>query len=131
MASYVLLKTTAEDHPSLPVILWEAVRDVLGIPARPWYVVFENLNSSPVKEYRADVHVNPCPLGTKQPYMIHGRSMPTIKQSIQVAAWECLARLHFSERVLSGNRAFHFLPAKDPESPILAKSPPGEKPTQP
>ena len=51
MASYVLLKSPAADHPGLPEILWEAVRDVLGSSARPWYTVLENSHSAAVKEY--------------------------------------------------------------------------------
>ena len=42
--------------------------------------------------------------------------MPTIKLAIEEAAWECLARLQFLEGVMHMNRAFRFLPTRDPEN---------------
>src|SRR6188472_1077839 len=93
----IVLETTAEDHGGFPLMLWKAICVLLGRPARPRYVVFENSLSPAGSEFRADVYVGPCPLGTSQSYSIQGRSMPTLNQAIQVAAWEGLVRLRYSE----------------------------------
>ena len=108
----VILETTAEDHGGFPLMLWKAVCHFLGNPAHPRYVVFENSLSPAGGEFQAEVHIGSCPLGTSQPYLIQGRSMPTLSQAIQVAAWEALVRLRYSEPVIAMSRAFHFLPAR-------------------
>ena len=108
----VILETTAEDHGGFPIMLRKAVCDLIGRPALPRYVVFESSLSLAGSEFRADVHVGSCPLGTSQSYLIQGRSMPTLNQAIQVAAWECLVRLRYSEPMMARSRAFHFLPAR-------------------
>ena len=38
--------------------------------------------------------------------------MPTLSQAIQVAAWEALVRLRYSEPAIAMSRAFHLLPAR-------------------
>ena len=38
--------------------------------------------------------------------------MPTLPQAIQVAAWEGLVRLRYSEPAMAKSRAFHLLPAR-------------------
>ena len=108
----VVLETTAEDHGGFPLMLGKAVCDLLGRPARPRYVVYENSLSLAGSEFQADVHVGSCPLGTSQSYVIQGRSMPTLPQAIQVAAWEGLVRLRYSEPAMAASRAFHLLPAR-------------------
>jgi len=108
----VILETTAEDHGGFPLMLLEVVCDLLGRPASPRYVVYENSLSPAGSEFHADVHVGSCSLGTSQPYVIQGRSMPTLPQAIQVAAWEGLVRLRYSEPAMAESRAFHLLPAR-------------------
>ena len=89
----VILETTASDQTGFPPLLWKVVCDLLGSPALPRYVVFESSLSFKGSEFRADVHISPCPLGTNHPYLIQGRSMPTLEMAIQFAAWESLVRL--------------------------------------
>jgi hypothetical protein len=115
----VILETTAEDHSGFPLMLWKAVCVLLGRPARPRYVVFENSLSPAGSEFRADVHIGSCPLGTSQPYVIQGWTMPTLSQAIQVAAWEGLVRLRYMEPAMAKSRAFHLLPAR-PQSGVEA-----------
>ena len=107
----VILETTAEEHGGFPLMLWKAVCHILGRPARPRYVVFENSLPLAGGEFQVDVHIGSCPLGTSQTYLIHGKSMPTLDQALQVAAWEGLVRLRYSEPAMAQSRAFHFLPA--------------------
>ena len=107
----VILETTAEDHGGFPLMLWKAVCDLLGRTARPRYVVFENSLSPAGSNFRADVHVGSCPLGTSPTYLIQGRGMATLSQAIQVAAWEGLVRLRYSEPAMAKSQAFHLLPA--------------------
>ena len=47
----VILETTAEDHGGFPLMLWKAVCVLLGRPARPRYVVFENSLSPAGSEF--------------------------------------------------------------------------------
>ena len=108
----VILETTAEGHDGFPLMLLEVVCDLLGRPARPRYVVYENSLSPAGSEFRADVHIGSCPLGTSQSYVIQGRTMPTLPQAIQVVAWEGLVRLRYSEPAMAESRAFHLLPAR-------------------
>ena len=67
--SKVVLETTAEHYVGFPLILWKAVHDVLGSPARPMYVVSRGTLPPAGGGYRADVHITPCPLGTNQAYL--------------------------------------------------------------
>ena len=78
----IVLDTTAEDHGGFPLMLWKAVCHTLGRSARPRYVVFESSLSPAGSEFQADVHISSCPSGTSQPYLIQGRSMPTLSQAI-------------------------------------------------
>ena len=108
----VILETTAEDHGGFPLMLWKAVCHILANPARPRYVVLENSLPPAGREFQVDVHIGSCPLGTSPTYLIHGKSMPTLDQALQVAAWEALVRLRYSEPAMAQSRAFHLLPAK-------------------
>ena len=45
-------------------------------------------------------------------YLIPGSNMPTLAQAIQIAAYEGLVRLRYSEPAMAKSRAFHFLPAR-------------------
>ena len=107
-----IMETTAEDHVGFPTHLWRVVHDVLGSQALPVYVVFERAPSPVGSAFRADEQISPCPRGTKQPYRIGGKAMPTLDQAIQIAAWEGLARLHSSEALMAESRAFRFFPSK-------------------
>ena len=78
----VILETTTEDHGGFPLMLRKAVCDLIGRPALPRYVVFESSLSFVGSEFGEDVHVIPCPLGTNQPHLIQGRSMPTLDQAL-------------------------------------------------
>ena len=97
----VLLETTASDQTGFPPLLWKVVCDLLGSPVRPRYVVFGSPISFAGSEFRADVHIRPCPLGTNQPYLIQGRSMPTLEMAFQFAAWESLVRLRCLEPTMA------------------------------
>jgi hypothetical protein len=110
----VILETTAEDHGGFPLMLWKAVCHILANPARPRYVVLENSLPPAGREFQVDVHINSCPLGTSQAYLIHGRSMPTLDQALQVAAWEGLVRLRYAEPAMAQSRAFQLLPVTPP-----------------
>ena len=110
----IILETTAEDHGGFPLMLWKAVCHILGRPARPRYVVLENSLPPAGREFQVDVHINSCPLGTSQAYLIHGRSMPTLDQALQVAAWEGLVRLRYAEPAMAQSRAFQLLPVTPP-----------------
>ena len=66
----VILETTAEGHDGFPLMLLEVVCDLLGRPARPRYAVYESSLSPAGSEFRADVHIDSCPLGTSQSYVI-------------------------------------------------------------
>ena len=107
MSSTVIMETTAEHHPGFPQLLWRAVNEVLGSPTRPGYVIYQDSD-----EYRADVQIIPCPWGTTNPYWIHGKSMPTLDQAIQIVAWECLSRLRYTEPPMGASRAFRFYPSR-------------------
>ena len=98
----VILETTASDQTGFAPLLWKVVCDLLGSPVRPRYVVFESPISFAGSEFRADVHIRPCLLGTNQPYLIQGRSMPTVEMAIQFAAWEGLVRLRYAEPAMAG-----------------------------
>ena len=110
MASNVIMETTAEYHPGFPRLLWKAIHEVLGSSTHPRYVVYQSSD-----EYRVDVQINPCPWGTRNYPLIHGRRMPTLDQAIQVAAWECLARLRYLEPSMGASRTFLFFPSKPRE----------------
>ena len=110
MASNVIMETTAEYHPGFPRLLWKAIHEVLGSSTHPRYVVYQSSD-----EYRVDVQINPCPWGTRNYPLIHGRSMPTLDQAIQVAAWECLARLRHLEPSMGASRTFLFFPSRPRE----------------
>ena len=104
------------DQTGFPPLLWKVVCDLLGSPVRPRYVVFESPISFARSEFRADVHIRPCLLGTNQPYLIQGRSMPTVEMAIQFAAWESLVRLRCLEPIVVESRAFHFFPSRPRQS---------------
>lgn len=123
----VIMTTTAEEHAGFPMILWRAVHDVLGSPARPGYVVFQCVLSPAGSTFRADVHVSPCPWGTKQPYLIQGKVMPTLDQAIQVAAWETIVRLRHSESAMAKSRAFRFFPGRPSEGAELYQNIPASE----
>ena len=107
----VILETTAGDHGGFPLMLWKAVCHFLGNPARPRYVVFETSLSPAGSEFQVEVHIGSCQLGISPTYLIQGKSMPTLDLALQVAAWEGLVRLRYSEPAMALSRAFHFLPA--------------------
>ena len=123
----VILETTAEDDGGFPLMLWKAVCHLLSRPARPRYVVFENSLSPAGSEFRANVHIGSCPLGTSPSYLIQGRSMATLHQAIQVAAWEGLIRLRYSEPAMAKSRAFHLLPARPQHGADTIQTPIGEE----
>ena len=123
----VILETTAEEHGGFPLMLWKAVCHIIGRPARPRYVVFENSLSLAGSEFQVDVQIGSCPLGTSQAYLIHGRSMPTLDQALQVAAWEGLVRLRYSEPAMAQSRAFHLLPVTPPHGEEPAQIPVGRE----
>ena len=102
-----LLETTANEHLGFPLVL-RKVCDLLGCHTRPHYVVLKSSIPFPGGDFRAGVHISPYPSGPKQPYVIRGRNMPTLSQTIQKAAWEGLARLRHSEPAIAQSRAFRF-----------------------
>jgi hypothetical protein len=74
-------------------------------------VVFENSLPLAGSEFQVEVHIGSCLLGISPTYLIQGKSMPTLDLALQVAAWEGLVRLRYSEPAMAVSRAFHFLPA--------------------
>ena len=108
----VIMETTAEEYPNFPDILWEVVHGALGSSIRPKYMVYQCALWPTGDEFRADVFIDLCPGGANQPYKIQGKSMPTLELVIQIAAWESLVRLRYSETTLAGKRASYYFPAR-------------------
>ena len=117
MAQTFYMDTTADHCLGFPVLLWEVVRDALGAPTRPEYVVFRRGDSPAGYEFRAVVRFQPHPLRRRKTYEFSGRFMPTLELAFQVAAFEGLARLRWMEPALAEHRAYFYFPGMSRSAP--------------
>ena len=115
MTPTLVFETTAEFRPGFPPLLWEAARNILGCVSRQVYYVYRNNLSSCVSEYHADVYVTTGALGSLKPYVSQSHFVDAPDMAIQVAAWNCLARLRYFEAAMEPHVP-RFFPPRSPAS---------------
>ena len=122
MEPTLVFETTAEFRPGFPPLLWEAARDIIGCVSRPVYRVYRSNLSSGVSEYHAEVYVAPGALGSATPCVIQSHFVDSPEMALQVAAWECLARLRYFEAATEPSASRFFPPRSlaSPSHPIIS-----------